>query len=63
MAHVKREEESAPFRGVAKRTGVLVPLAGAAFCSRVESATVVIGVSCLDKEFCEKKLGGRGCAY
>jgi hypothetical protein len=40
-----KEEESALFRGVAKRNGTPVPMDGAAFCSREESTTVVIGVS------------------
>jgi len=41
------EGESALFRVVAKRNGTSAPLDGAAFCSRAEIITVVIGVSCL----------------
>jgi hypothetical protein len=40
-----KEGEFALFRGVAKRNGTKVPIDGAAFCSREESVTVVIGVS------------------
>jgi len=45
VTHGSQEEESALFRGVAKRNGTLVPVDGAAFCSREESTTVVIGAS------------------
>ena len=45
VTHGNKERESALFRGVAKRNGTLVPVDGAAFCSREESTTVVIGVS------------------
>ena len=41
----KKEWESALFQGVAKRNSTLVPMNGAAFCSREEDITVVIGVS------------------
>jgi len=45
VMHGKEEEESALFQGVAKRNSALVPMNGAAFCSREECTTVVIGVS------------------
>ena len=45
VTHGSKEGESALFRGVAKRNGTPVPMVGAAFCSREESTTVVIGVS------------------
>ena len=40
-----KEGESALFRVVMKRNGTQVLMDSAAFCSREESATVVIGVS------------------
>ena len=46
VVHGKEEGESALFQGVAKRNRTLVPMNGAAFCSREEGNTVVIGVSC-----------------
>jgi hypothetical protein len=45
VTYGNKERESALFRGVAKRIGTQVPMGSAAFCSREESATVVIGVS------------------
>jgi hypothetical protein len=46
--HGRKEGESALFQEVAKRNSTPVPMDGAAFCSREEYATVVIGVS----QFC-----------
>ena len=43
--HGRKEGESALFQEVAKRNSTPVPMDGAAFCSREEYATVVIGVS------------------
>jgi hypothetical protein len=45
VMHGNKEGESALFQGVAKGKGTPVPIDGAAFCSREESTTVVIGVS------------------
>ena len=45
VTHGSKEGESALFRGVAKRNGTPVPMDGAAFSSREEGTTVVIGVS------------------
>jgi hypothetical protein len=45
VTHGNKERESALFQGVAKRNGTSVLMDGAAFCSRKESTTVVIGVS------------------
>jgi len=45
VTHGNKKGESALFRGVAKRNGIPVPMESAAFCSRQEDATVVIGVS------------------
>jgi hypothetical protein len=45
VTHGNKEEESALFRGVMKRNRTPVLMVGAAFCSREESTTVVIGVS------------------
>jgi len=45
VTHGNKKGESALFRGVAKRNGIPVPMDSAAFCSREESTTVVIGVS------------------
>jgi hypothetical protein len=45
MTHGNKEGESALSQGVAERSGTPAPMDGAAFCSREESTTVVIGVS------------------
>ena len=45
VTHGSKEAESALFRVVMKRNGTQVPMDSAAFCSREESATVVIGAS------------------
>jgi hypothetical protein len=45
VTHGNKEEESALFRGVMKRNSTPVLMVDAAFCSREESTTVVIGVS------------------
>ena len=45
VTHGEKEAESALFQGVAKRNRVPSPINGAAFCSRAEITTVVIGVS------------------
>jgi hypothetical protein len=45
VTHGEKEGESALFQGVAKRNSTPVPMEGAAFCSREESTTVVIGAS------------------
>jgi len=45
VTHGNKEGESALFRWVTKRTGTQAPMEGAAFRSKDESATVVIGVS------------------
>jgi hypothetical protein len=45
VTHGSKEGESALLPAVMKRNGTQVPMDSAAFCSRKESATVVIGVS------------------
>jgi hypothetical protein len=45
VTHGKKEGESALLPVVMKRNGTPASMCGAAFCSRVESTTVVIGVS------------------
>ena len=45
VTHGNKEGELALFQGVAERNGTPAPMDGAAFCSREESTTVVIGVS------------------
>ena len=44
-----KKGESALFQGVAKRTGTPIPMDGAAFCSREETTTVVIGASTCER--------------
>ena len=46
VTHGNKEGESALFRWVTKRNGTPAPMEGAAFRSKEESVTVVIGVSC-----------------
>ena len=45
VTHGNKEGELVLFQGVTERNGTLVPMVGAAFCSREESTTVVIGAS------------------
>jgi hypothetical protein len=45
VTHGSKEGESALLPVVMKRNGIQAPMDSAAFCSREESATVVIGVS------------------
>jgi hypothetical protein len=45
VMHGRKEGESALFQGVEWESSTLVPMDGAAFCSREEHATVVIRVT------------------
>jgi hypothetical protein len=58
VTHGNKEGESALFRWVTKRNGTPAPMEGAAFRSKEESATVVIGVSCTGLK--ERKKQARG---
>ena len=59
VTHGNKKGESSLFRGVAKRNGTPVPIDGAAFCSREENASVVIGVNTCERCATSGK-GGKG---